>query len=122
MSDYTTIADDYISIWNEADPGSRAERIAKAFAPDATYVDPLAAVGGAEAINETITAVRGQFPGWSFRLLGPVDGHHDQARFRWEFGPEGAEAPVVGFDVVVLGHDGRLRSVYGFLDKVPPAA
>lgn len=121
MSDFTAIADEYIAIWNEADPQARGDLIAKLFAPDATYVDPMATADGAEAINATVSAVREQFPGWRFRLRGPVDGHHGQARFRWEFGPEGGGAPVVGFDVVVLGDDGRLRSVFGFLDQVPAA-
>ena len=36
-----------------------------------------------------IGAVQQQFPGFSFRLAGPVDGHHNQARFGWELGPDG---------------------------------
>jgi len=34
-------------------------------------------------------------------------------------GPEGAEPPIVGFDVAVAGDDGKLVTVLGFLDKVP---
>jgi hypothetical protein len=34
-------------------------------------------------------------------------------------GPEGAEPPMVGFDVAVTGDDGKLVTVLGFLDKVP---
>jgi hypothetical protein len=30
-----------------------------------------------------------------------------------------AEPVVVGFDVAVLNGGGQIRSVYGFLDKVP---
>jgi len=37
--------------------------------------------------------VQEQFPGFRFRLAGAVDGHHDQARFGWEFGPAGGDAP-----------------------------
>ena len=51
-----------------------------------------------------------------------VDAHHEQARFTWHLGPEGAAEPiVVGFDVAVLNGGGQIRSVYGFLDKVPAA-
>jgi hypothetical protein len=28
----------------------------------------------------------------TFRLAGAVDAHHDQARFTWELGPDGADA------------------------------
>ena len=42
------------------------------------------------------------------------------ARFGWELIPEGGhESVVVGFDVAVLAEDGRIKQVYGFLDKVP---
>ena len=55
-----------------------------------------------------------------FSLAGPVDEHHQQARFTWGLGPEGAEPPIVGFDVAVAGDDGKLVTVLGFLDKVCP--
>jgi hypothetical protein len=55
-----------------------------------------------------------------FRIAGPVDAHHNLARFTWEMAPApSAEAVVVGFDVAVLTDDGRIRQVHGFLDKVP---
>ena len=53
---------------------------------------------------------------------GPVDANHHQARFTWHLGPASGEPVVIGFDVVVLDGDGRIRSVHGFLDKVPAAA
>ena len=63
-----------------------------------------------------------QFPGFVFRLAGPTDAHHDQLRFTWEMAPDDAqEAPVVGFDVAVVDGDGRIRTVLGFLDRVPAA-
>ena len=34
-------------------------------------------------------------------------------------GDGNADAPIAGFDVAVTGGDGRLRSVLGFLDRVP---
>jgi hypothetical protein len=74
---------------------------------------------GREAIASLIGAVQQQFPGFSFRLAGPVDGHHNQARFGWDLGPAGAEAPIVGFDVAVVDDSGRIQTVLGFLDKVP---
>ncbi len=77
---------------------------------------------GREAIAAAIAAVQDQFPGFVFRLAGPVDAHHDQARFSWELGPAGQQAPIVGFDVAVTDGAGRLQTVLGFLDKVPDAA
>ena len=45
--------------------------------------------------------------------------HHDQARFTWTLGLPGEEPPVIGFDVVELDGDGRIRRVFGFLDRAP---
>jgi hypothetical protein len=70
-----------------------------------------------------IAAAHEQFPGFSFRLLGTVDGHHDTARFSWELVNEAdGSAPVAGFDVVTLDAEGRIRQVLGFLDRVPAGA
>jgi hypothetical protein len=85
-------------------------------------VDPLTAAEGREAIADMIGAVQEQFPGFVFRLSGPVDGHHNQARFGWELSPAGARATIVGFDVAVSDDSGRIRTVLGFLDKVPATA
>lgn len=43
----------------------------------------------------------------------------EQARFRWELGPDGGPAPIAGFDVALVDADGRLTDVLGFLDRVP---
>ncbi|MBN9099127.1 MULTISPECIES: nuclear transport factor 2 family protein [unclassified Pseudonocardia] len=120
MTTYEDLATRYIATWNETDPAARKAAVADLFTPDARYVDPLADAGGHDALDATIAAVQDRFPGFRFRLAGPVDGHHDQARFTWELGPEGAgAAPIAGFDVAVTDEEGRIRSVYGFLDRVP---
>ena len=120
MTDFDTLAQRYIAVWNETDADARSAAVAALYAEDARYTDPLVDAEGREAIAATIGAVQQQFPGFVFRLAGPVDAHHDQARFTWELGPAGAaEAPIVGFDVAVRDGDGRLASVLGFLDRVP---
>ena len=113
----------YIASWNQTDPQLRRKLIDKMWAPDASYIDPLAEAHGRDAIDATIAAVQAQFPGFAFTLLDSVDTHHNQARFTWGLGPADAPADadplVVGFDVAVAGSDGRLTTVLGFLDKVP---
>ena len=122
MTDISTTIDDYIAAWNEGDESRRRELVSRTFADDATYVDPLVSSEGTDGIATMIGAVQQQFPGFRFRLAGPVDGHHNQARFGWELGPDGAPAPIVGFDVAVSDDSGRIQTVLGFLDKVPAPA
>ncbi|MCI4065963.1 nuclear transport factor 2 family protein [Micromonospora sp. R77] len=112
------VIDRYIESWNETDPAKRRLLIDEVWAEDGRYTDPLAVVEGREAIAALIGAVQGQFPGLRFGL-GPVDAHHDIARFTWTLGAPGAEPLVVGFDVAVFTADGRIAQVHGFLDKVP---
>lgn len=121
MINFNAMCADYLAAFNTTDPVQRKERVSALFAADAHYVDPLADVTGHDQLNGLIEGIQGQFPGWVFTPVGEVDGHHTQARFGWGLGPEGAEPPVVGFDVVVLDDDGRIRAVHGFLDRVPSA-
>jgi hypothetical protein len=110
----------YFAAWNETDPARRRELIARTWTEDGTYVDPLVAAAGHDAIDATIAAAQVQFPGFVFRLAGPIDAHHNLARFTWELAPrDGADALVVGSDVAVLDGEGRMTAVHGFLDKVP---
>lgn len=122
MTMFEDLAQRYIDAWNETDPIARRSAVDELFSEDARYVDPMALAQGREAIAATIGAVQGQFPGFVFRLAGSVDAHHEQARFTWELGPAGQEAPIVGFDVALTDGAGRLQTVLGFLDKVPATA
>ena len=117
MSDFDTLVQRYLAAWNETDPQRRSAAVEEVFAADVRYVDPLAAVEGRAALDGLIGAVQQQFPGFVFSPGGPVDAHHDQARFTWHLGRPGEEPPVIGFDVAELAPDGRIRLVLGFLDK-----
>jgi hypothetical protein len=108
----------YIASWNETDPTARRRLIDEVWATDGTYTDPLTDVAGPDEIDSVIAAAQAQFGGLEFSLAGPVDAHHDVARFTWNLGPKGEEPVVVGFDVAVI-RDGRIAAVHGFLDRVP---
>ncbi|MFI0966275.1 nuclear transport factor 2 family protein [Streptomyces sp. NPDC021080] len=117
---YETAVARYFEAWNADGRDSLTKAVAAAWTADGTYTDPLTDVRGHEGIADVIASVREQFPGFAFRPLGAVDGHHDTARFGWELvGEKDGSAPVAGFDVIVLDGEGRIRSVHGFLDRVP---
>lgn len=116
---FQQLAQRYVEVWNESDPQARATGVRALFADDVRYVDPFLVADGHAAVDAAIAAVQARFPGWRFRLTGPVDGYHDQARFAWGLGPDGTDAPIAGFDVAVVAADGRLQTVLGFLDRVP---
>ena len=119
MADVTSIIERYIQAWNETDQQRRRALIARVFAEDAVYTDPLASVHGYAGIDQLIAGAQSQFTGLRFSLAGPVDAHHEQARVTWHLGQSEAEDPlVIGFDVAVIKDD-HIQCVYGFLDKVP---
>jgi hypothetical protein len=122
MSDFEDIASRYIEAWNTTDGTERRSAVAQLFTDDARYVDPMGEATGHDEIVALIGAVQDQFPGFTFRLTGAVDGHHDQLRFQWALGPDGQDAPILGFDAVTTGPDGRIATVLGFLDRVPAVA
>ncbi|MCM2580203.1 nuclear transport factor 2 family protein [Streptomyces meridianus] len=119
---YTIAVARYFEAWNSTDPAARTKAVAAAWTEDGGYTDPLAEATGHDALAAVIAGVRELFPGFAFRQTGTVDGHHDTARFSWELVADAdGSAPVAGSDVIVLADDGRIRSVIGFLDRVPTA-
>ncbi|MCX4551529.1 nuclear transport factor 2 family protein [Streptomyces sp. NBC_01387] len=122
MSVHETAVTRYLEAWNAGSAEDIAKAVAAAWSEDGSYTDPMADVAGHEGIAAVIAAVKGQFPGFEFRQLGAVDGHHDIARFGWELvSVADGSAPVAGFDVIALAEDNRIRTVHGFLDRVPAA-
>ncbi|GAB7029978.1 nuclear transport factor 2 family protein [Streptomyces sp. NPDC021749] len=109
----------YFEAWNATEEEALGKAVAAAFDEQATYTDPLADVAGHDGLAAVIAGAHAQFPGFVFRQLGDVDGHHDVARFGWELVAPDGSAPVAGFDVARLADDGRIRTVVGFLDRVP---
>jgi hypothetical protein len=121
MTDATQIANQYIAVWNETDPALRRALLAADWTENATYVDPLMTAEGLEQIGALVGAVHERFPGFRFALSGGVDGYADKIRFSWALGPESEPDMIKGSDFALV-EGGRLKSVIGFLDKVPAGA
>ncbi|MEV0526987.1 nuclear transport factor 2 family protein [Streptomyces sp. NPDC050439] len=121
-SAYETAVARYFEAWNAQDAAELAKAVATAWSEDGSYTDPLADVAGHESLAAVIAGAHEQFPGFEFRQTGAVDGHHHIARFGWELvSSADGSVPVAGFDVITLAEDGRIRTVHGFLDRVPTA-
>jgi hypothetical protein len=122
MEQYVDVVERYLAVWNETDAARRRELIAQTWTEGASYRDPLMQGDGHAGINALVQGVHQQFPGYRFRQVGAVDGHHTYVRFAWELGPQDGPAPIAGSDVAILAPDGRVQSVIGFLDRVPVGA
>ncbi len=119
MSDIEIIVDGYFAMWNETDPARRKEVTAATWTPDASYVDPRFTADGHDGLDQMVVGVHTAYPGYRFRLTGPVDAHHDRVRWSWELaGPDGGTPLATGVDYAVLADDGRLREVTGFFESI----
>ncbi|MGG1944219.1 nuclear transport factor 2 family protein [Trinickia sp. NRRL B-1857] len=122
MTAHLDLVDRYFAAWNETDALRRRELIARTWAHDASYVDPLLAGKGHDGIDAMIAAVHERFPGHEFRLSTKVDGFGQYVRFSWHLVAPGGDAIVKGSDFGVVDAQGRFESVTGFLDAVPETA
>jgi hypothetical protein len=120
MQDVQTLVTRYIDTFNEIDGDRRRELLGALYTADCTYTDPHVDLRGAEQVDGFIEQTQERFPGFTFSLGGPIDAHHDQARFQWHAGGPDSPDTYVGFDVIVT-EDGRIRNVYGFSDVGPAA-
>jgi hypothetical protein len=120
MQDAQMLVTQYLETFNETDADRRRDLLEALYAEDCTYTDPHVELQGFEQIDRFIEQTHERFPGATFTLGGPIDAHHSQARFQWHAGPADAPDAYVGFDVIVA-EDGRIRSVYGFMDAAPAA-
>jgi len=117
----STVAKDYIALWNEPDESRRLMMLADTWTKDATYVDPIMCGKGHGEISALVGAVHAKFPGFVFSLIGSADGYGDYLRFSWSFGPVGSNAVIKGTDYVRVSGD-QIATVTGFLDLVPAGA
>ncbi|MCJ0764083.1 nuclear transport factor 2 family protein [Variovorax terrae] len=119
--DATTVAEHYITAWNETDAARREALLAASWTDDATYVDPLMQGRGREQISALIGAVHARYPGFRFVRDGQADGHGEHLRFSWTLGPQAQPDLIKGTNYARLSGR-RLQAVTGFLDRVPAGA
>jgi len=122
MADPTEIVDTYIDMWNETDAALRAEHIAQAWAPGASYLDPALEANGYEELSKIVEAVHERFPGYRFQRLSEVDVHHNQVRFAWHLAGPGGDIAAAGIDIGTLAPDGRLERITGFFGDLQERA
>src|SRR5436305_1509293 len=120
MTDIKEFADRYVNIWNEPDAERRRQTIRALWQEDARHLARTIEAVGHDGVE---VRVRTAYEKWVkengniFRLRDGVDGHHDTIKLRWEMLPAaGGEVISIGFDFLVLGGDGRIRTGYQFIE------
>lgn len=121
MSDLNEFAERYIAVWNEPNAELRRKGIAELFAPDVAHYTPSQEVHGHAQLEVRIGTAYEQWvaPGeFVFRAVPGANGHHNAVRFNWEMVNVASGVAVsVGFDFIVLGTDGLIKSDHQFVDR-----
>lgn len=120
MTDMDAFVARYIAVWNEPDSQVRRQIVRDLWQEDACHLARTIEAIGHVGIE---SRVAGAYEKWVkekgnvFRLRDGVDGHHGTIKLRWEMLPAAGGAAVsIGFDFLVLGGDGRIRTGYQFIE------
>jgi SnoaL-like domain len=107
------------TVFSERDPASRIRAIEALHVAEPTLYEPIEIVRGRQAISDTIGRLLASLPpDFVFTVAGPAVGHHDMGCVQWRGGSPGSPALISGSDVVQL-EDGKIKSIYVFIDPAP---
>jgi len=107
-----------LEVFGERDSERRKSVINELYTENCTFFEADDQIVGRDALNAKVEQILKEAPGFVFRLTGPAEVNHDLGRVRWQLGPNGAAPLVTGMDVAVF-EQGRICSLYAFLDKAP---
>jgi hypothetical protein len=87
------------------------------YAKDSTLFEVGEAITGYDAINDKVSnTVKNMPPDFVFTRLKPVIINNNAGRLVWGLGPKDKPPVATGMDVAVF-EDGKIRSLYVFLDS-----
>lgn len=130
--DPDTLAQRYVTMWTEPDPGRRRQIVEELWAPDGVHrlrppeesraaaaqlgVTAVFEAAGHDAIEHRVTTAYEDFvvkQSYTFRFPGDAQRVGSTVMFRWESVLDG-EVAGTGTEFVVLGADGRIISDHMF--------
>lgn len=107
-----------LEVFGERDSERRKSVINELYTENCTFFETDDQIVGRDALHTKVEQILKEAQGFVFRLAGPAEVNHDLGRVRWHFGPNGAGPVVTGMDVAIF-KEGRICSLYAFLEKAP---
>jgi hypothetical protein len=102
------------AVFNERDPESRLEAIARNYTEDVTWSDPDGTIHGHEALNEQAQRLLDRMPDFVFSAAGPVHVSRDLGVLAFNLGAPEQPPAVSGVDVALV-RDGRIAVLHTLL-------
>ena len=105
-------------VFGEGDATRRRAAIEELYAEDCVlYVPPGTFVGRA-ALDKFAGDLRATHPQFVYTPHGEPQALHDAGRLAWGSGPRGEAPDYTGLDVIIV-RDGKIATLYVFLDSLP---
>jgi hypothetical protein len=137
MTEPSELADRYVSVWNEPDPGRRRDAVRALWARGgAQVVEPPQEVReagaalamnasfrahGHEELEQRVSRAYEEFVergGFVFKSQGNAARLDHLVKFNWEMVPAGGgDVAAVGLEVLLLDDEGRIRADYQFIER-----
>jgi hypothetical protein len=114
------LARNLLGVFGEPDARKRRAAIAEIWAQDGIFADAHGRHVGWQALDEAVEQLHAKFPGFVFSPIGPPQTFHEAGRQAWGHGPAGESPKITGEDVITV-RDGRIASLYAFIDAPPTA-
>ena len=106
-----------LEVFGERDSERRKSVINELYAENCTFFEAHDQTVGRDALNAKVEQLLKEASRTHCSSGRPGGGEsHDLGRARWHFGPNGVAPVVTGMDVAVF-KEGRICSLYAFLDK-----
>ena len=114
--DAEKIVKEHLYAWSETDGEKRNAVIDRLYAPDVQIVDPFFKIKGIDRLNELISQLQKDNPGFIFSIDGQLNHHHNMIKFNWKLGPENNPSKMTGTDVIHL-ENGMIKSLEVFINN-----
>jgi hypothetical protein len=109
---------EYVEAWNEPDPDSCRELLARSVTAEVELVHPtFGRARGIETLAEHIAGYEAAMPDTRVALTRAIDAHNQIARYAWKLQDIDGNTVVAGIDVVETAADGRLARILLFDDR-----
>jgi hypothetical protein len=114
----TLLSRNLVDVFGEPDALKRRVAIAEIWTNNGVFAEPHGRHVGQEALSDAVGQLHKRFPGFVFTAIGSPQAFSDVGRLAWGHGPAGEPPKITGLDVITV-HDGRIASLFTFIDSLP---
>ena len=106
------------NVFGEGDPGRRRAAIEELFTEDCVVLLPIGRYVGHEALDQIAGELRAGHPTYVYTPHTVPQAVQDGGRIAWGSGPVGEPPRYSGLDIIIV-RDGKIATLYVFLDSLP---